>query len=143
MGLRWPSLWRVGILRRRFLFLDNEPVFLTQCVKMVKCPREFSPAQMDVNGNNYYQAMEAIGLLAWRGADESDSEFADEMAYGDRTPWTARNAMCGGDGDTNSSAMRSKCWRTTNTSTISNDQLTGASPDSGRFECLCRLSIGN
>lgn len=32
--------------------------------------------------------MEGIGLLAWRGAIESDGDYCDEMAYGDRAGWS-------------------------------------------------------
>jgi hypothetical protein len=71
-----------------FYSWTTNPVFLAQCVKMVKARASFRRPSIEVSGNNYYQAMEAIGLLSWRGADESDTEFADEMAYGDRTAWT-------------------------------------------------------
>ena len=33
--------------------------------------------------------MQGVGLLAWRGAVESDGDYADEVAYGDRTAWAA------------------------------------------------------
>ena len=65
----------------------TNPVFLAQAVKMANARANFRRPSMEVNGSSYYQDMEGIGLLAWRGADESDTEYADEQAYGDRTGW--------------------------------------------------------
>jgi hypothetical protein len=65
----------------------TNPAFLTQAVKMVKARANFRRPGMEVSGGSYYQDMEGIGLLAWRGADESDTEYADEQAYGDRSAW--------------------------------------------------------
>jgi hypothetical protein len=65
----------------------TNPVFLAQAVKMVKARANFRRPSMEVNGSSYYQDMEGIGLLSWRSATESDTEYADEQAYGDRTGW--------------------------------------------------------
>jgi len=65
----------------------TNPAFLAQAVKMVRARSCFRRPAMEVSGGNYYQDMEGIALLAWRGADESDSQFATEQAYGDRTGW--------------------------------------------------------
>jgi hypothetical protein len=71
-----------------FYSWTTNPVFLAQAVKMAKARANFRRPSMEVSGGSYYQDMEGIGLLAWRGADESDTEFADEQAYGDRSAWT-------------------------------------------------------
>ncbi|HEU5396583.1 MAG TPA: DUF1349 domain-containing protein [Verrucomicrobiae bacterium] len=84
-----------------FYAWTGNPLFETQCVKMVEARAHFRRPTIDLSGSNNYQALEAIGLLAWRGADESDSEFADEMAYGDRTPWNHGMRCAAVTGDTN------------------------------------------
>ncbi len=70
-----------------FYAWTTNPVFLTQAIKMVKARANFRRQAIEASGNNYYREMEGIGLLAWRGASESDGDFADEIAYGDRTGW--------------------------------------------------------
>ena len=60
-------------------------IFLTQCVKMAKARANFRRSAVEVSGSSNYRSMEAIGLLAWRGAAESDSQFASEICYADRT----------------------------------------------------------
>jgi regulation of enolase protein 1 (concanavalin A-like superfamily) len=84
-----------------FYSWTTNPVFLAQCVKMAKARANFRRPAIDVSGNNYYQAMEGIGLLAWRGANESDAEFADEICYGDRTGWALGLRCAAATGDTN------------------------------------------
>lgn len=76
-----------------FYSWTTNTVFLTQCVKMVKARVNFRRPSVDINGNSYYQCMEGIGLLAWRGADESDSQYADELGYGDHVGW-AQGMRC-------------------------------------------------
>ena len=70
-----------------FYSWTTNPVFLVQAIKMVKARANFRRPSMEVSGGNYYRDMEGIGLLAWRGANESDGDYADEVAYGDRTGW--------------------------------------------------------
>jgi hypothetical protein len=70
-----------------FYAWTTNSVFLTQAVKMVKARANFRRPAIDVSGGSNYRDMEGIGLLAWRSASESDTEFADEIAYGDRTGW--------------------------------------------------------
>ena len=59
-------------------------IFLNQCVKMTKARANFRRPTVDLYGGTY-RAMEAISLLSWRGASESDSQFASEISYGERT----------------------------------------------------------
>jgi fibronectin type 3 domain-containing protein len=60
-------------------------IFLAQCVKMAKARGYFRRSSVEVSGSSNYRSMEAISILAWRGASESDSQFASEISYGDRT----------------------------------------------------------
>ncbi|SLM65060.1 MULTISPECIES: class I SAM-dependent methyltransferase [Dickeya] len=57
--------------------------FCQQMVKMAKARAPFRRPAIDVVNGNNYRAMEAIGLLAWRGAHESDGNFAGYIAYVD------------------------------------------------------------
>ena len=66
----------------------TNPAFLAQAVKMEAARAYFRRPAMEASGGSYYQDMEGIGLTAWRGADESDTEFADEQAYADCSAWT-------------------------------------------------------
>ncbi|HLP78381.1 MAG TPA: fibronectin type III domain-containing protein, partial [Candidatus Paceibacterota bacterium] len=70
-----------------FYSWTTNPVFLTQAVKMAKARVNFRRPSMELSGSSYYRNMEGIGLLAWRGANESDGDFSNEAAYGDRTGW--------------------------------------------------------
>ena len=70
-----------------FYSWTTNPVFLAQCVKMTKARANFRRPSVDINGGSNYRCMEGIGLLAWRSAIESDSEYADEICYGDRSGW--------------------------------------------------------
>ncbi|HVM61328.1 MAG TPA: hypothetical protein VMV72_10725 [Verrucomicrobiae bacterium] len=75
-----------------FYGMTSNSVFQTQAVKMAKARAPFRRPNMGtfVHGSvtNYYHWMEDIGLLAWRGANESDVEFADFPAYGDSSGWS-------------------------------------------------------
>jgi hypothetical protein len=60
-------------------------IFSNQMVKMVKARAPFRRPTMELVSGSYYQNMEGIGLLAWRGASESDGNYADDhVAYADR-----------------------------------------------------------
>jgi len=67
-----------------FYRFTTNPVFRDQGAKMIKGRVPFRRPSMEVDGSNYYRTMEGIGLLAWRGAHESDGEYAGQIAYGDR-----------------------------------------------------------
>lgn len=84
-----------------FYSWTTNPVFLAQAVKMSRARANFRRPSMELSGGNYYRCMEAIGLLAWRGAIESDAEFASEIAYGDRTGWMFGLRCAAVTGDTN------------------------------------------
>ena len=60
-------------------------IFLTQCAKMAKARAYFRRPSVEVSGASNYRSMEAISILSWRGAAESDSQFASEITYADRT----------------------------------------------------------
>ena len=60
-------------------------IFLAQCAKMSKARAYFRRSSVEVSGSSNYRSMEAISILAWRGAAESDSQFASEITYADRT----------------------------------------------------------
>ena len=62
--------------------------FLDQCVKMANARAPFRRPSSEPSGANNYRSMEGIGLLAWRGAIESDGDYCDEMAYADRAGWS-------------------------------------------------------
>lgn len=62
--------------------------FLDQCVKMLNARAPFRRPSSEPSGALNYRTMEGIGLLAWRGAIESDGDYGDEMAYGDRAGWS-------------------------------------------------------
>lgn len=79
----------------------TNPVFLAQASKMVRARSYFRRPSVETSGSSHYQDMEGIGLLAWRGADESDTEYADEQAYGDRSAWALGMRVAGATLDTN------------------------------------------
>jgi hypothetical protein len=62
--------------------------FREQCVKMLNARAAFRRPSLEPSGVFNYRSMEGIGLLAWRGAIESDGDYCDEMAYGDRAGWS-------------------------------------------------------
>ena len=68
---------------------------------MTKARANFRRPSVDISGASNYRCMEGIGLLAWRSASESDTEFADEIAYGDRTGWAFGMRCAAVTGDTN------------------------------------------
>ena len=84
-----------------FYVWTTNPVFLAQCVNMTKARANFRRPSVDISGASNYRCMEGIGLLAWRSASESDTEFADEIAYGDRTGWAFGLRCAAVTGDTN------------------------------------------
>ena len=84
-----------------FYSWTTNPVFLAQAIKMAKARANFRRPAIEVSGNNFYRDMEGIGLLAWRGANESDGDYADEIAYGDRTGWALGLRCAAVTGDPN------------------------------------------
>ncbi|UUE44622.1 fibronectin type III domain-containing protein [Pectobacterium aroidearum] len=57
--------------------------FRKQMIKMAKARAPFRRPAIEISNGANYRAMEAIGLLAWRGAHESDGNFAGFLAYVD------------------------------------------------------------
>ncbi|MEI6075852.1 MAG: hypothetical protein WCS94_09780 [Verrucomicrobiota bacterium] len=84
-----------------FYTWTTNPVFLAQCIKMTKARANFRRPSVDISGVSNYRCMEGIGLLSWRSAIESDSEFANEICYGDRSGWNFGLRCAGVTGDTN------------------------------------------
>jgi hypothetical protein len=71
-----------------FYQYTSNSIFRDQAAKMLKARAPFRRPAIEISGSSYYQDMESIGLLAWRGAGESDTWYADAMAYGDRCEWS-------------------------------------------------------
>jgi hypothetical protein len=71
-----------------FYQYTTNSIFRDQATKMLKARAPFRRPGIEISGARYYHDMESIGLLAWRGADESDTWYADAMAYGDRCEWS-------------------------------------------------------
>ncbi|HET9571836.1 MAG TPA: putative Ig domain-containing protein [Bacteroidales bacterium] len=69
----------------RFYRLTGNEEFRQQAIKMVKARINFRRPAVQVKNSAYYWAMEGIGLLAWRGGSECDGNFANQIAYGDRS----------------------------------------------------------
>lgn len=67
-----------------YYVLTGNTAFRDQAAKMAKARAPFRRPAIEIRGGNYYRAMEIIGLLAWRGAHESDGEFGNEIGYVDR-----------------------------------------------------------
>ena len=57
--------------------------FRKQMIKMANARAPFRRPAIEMSNGAHYRAMEAIGLLAWRGAHESDGNFAGYLAYVD------------------------------------------------------------
>ncbi|WP_255433980.1 fibronectin type III domain-containing protein [Pectobacterium sp. CFBP8739] len=57
--------------------------FRKQMIKMANARAPFRRPAIEMSNGANYRAMEAIGLLAWRGAHESDGNFAGYLAYVD------------------------------------------------------------
>ncbi len=57
--------------------------FKTQMVKMAKARGPFRRPAFEVSGSLYYNTMEVIGLLAWRGAWECDGYYTGYVGYAD------------------------------------------------------------
>ncbi|MDF7801928.1 hypothetical protein P4C99_20800 [Pontiellaceae bacterium B1224] len=62
--------------------MSGDEDLLQQMVKMAKARAPFRRPAIEVDGSNYYRTMETVGLLAWRGAHESDGEFGGYITYG-------------------------------------------------------------
>jgi fibronectin type 3 domain-containing protein len=62
--------------------MSGDPDVLQQMAKMAKARAPFRRPTIEVDGSSHYQTMESVGLLSWRGAHESDGEFAGYIAYG-------------------------------------------------------------
>ncbi|MEY4385337.1 MAG: hypothetical protein RLY20_620, partial [Verrucomicrobiota bacterium] len=75
-----------------FYELTTNSAFLTQCVKMAKARSAFRRPSIDVGNGANDQAMEGIGLLAWRGTPESDSQYASEQGYVEKATMGMRSA---------------------------------------------------
>lgn len=73
--------------------------FQQQAAKMARARAPFRRPSIAVDGANYYRTMEAIGLLAWRGVDESDGDYEDTIVYGDTTEWARGMRLAAVTGD--------------------------------------------
>lgn len=82
-----------------FYKITGNEEFRTQAIKMVKARVNFRRPAIQKKGNSYYRAMEGIGLLSWRGVRESDGEFSNEIAYGDRYGYTGGLYCAAATGD--------------------------------------------
>lgn len=82
-----------------FYRITGNEEFRTQAIKMVNARVKFRRPAIQKRGNSYYRAMEGIGLLSWRGARESDGEFSNEIAYGDRYGYTGGLYCAAATGD--------------------------------------------
>jgi fibronectin type 3 domain-containing protein len=67
-----------------FYTYTGDAAFRDQCVKMLKARAPFRRPTIEQSGSANYRSLEAVGLLAWRAADESDGDYSDAMAYCDR-----------------------------------------------------------
>ena len=68
----------------KFYKMTGNEEFRKQAVKMIKARANFRRPALQKTGTSYYWAMEAIGLLSWRGVRECDGDFSNQIAYGDR-----------------------------------------------------------
>lgn len=68
----------------RFYRLTGNTEFKQQAIKMIKARINFRRPAIQMSGSTYYWAMEGIGLLSWRGVNECDGNYANQIAYGDR-----------------------------------------------------------
>lgn len=68
----------------KFYRMTGNEEFRKQAIKMIKARVNFRRPALQKTGTSYYWAMEAIGLLSWRGVRECDGEFSNQIAYGDR-----------------------------------------------------------
>ncbi len=85
-GYAGTSYGEMEFYAAEFYDFTGNMLFSNQCVKMTMARANFRRPTVDqYTAGSTYQAMEAIGIMAWRGADESDSQFADDISYGDRT----------------------------------------------------------
>jgi hypothetical protein len=91
----------VAYYAANFYQYTTNSIFRDQAAKMVRARSYFRRPAIEVSGSSHYQDMEAIGLLAWRGADDSDGDYAAGMAYGDRTQWADGMRVAGVTLDTN------------------------------------------
>ena len=91
----------IGYYAANFYQYTTNTIFRDQAAKMVRARAPFRRPAIEISGGNYYRCMEAVGLLSWRGAGESDGDYADGMAYGDRGSWAAGMRVAGVTLDTN------------------------------------------
>lgn len=63
--------------------LTGNTAFRDQAVKMAVARAPFRRPAIEVSGSAHYRTMEVIGLLAWRGAHESDGNYAGYVGYAD------------------------------------------------------------
>ena len=82
-----------------FYKITGNEEFRKQAIKMVNARVNFRRPAIQKTGSSYYWAMEGVGLLAWRGVRESDGEFANEVAYGDRYGYTGGLYCAAATGD--------------------------------------------
>ena len=68
----------------KFYRYSGNPAFLEQAVKMSKARAYFRRPALELSGTNHFQCMQIIGELAWRGANESEGQFANEIGYAGR-----------------------------------------------------------
>lgn len=66
-----------------FYAWTTNPIFRTQCVNMTKARVNFRRPSIDLTGGTY-RAMESVSIMAWRGVQESDSQYAADICYADR-----------------------------------------------------------
>ncbi|HEX9045901.1 MAG TPA: fibronectin type III domain-containing protein, partial [Verrucomicrobiae bacterium] len=70
-------------LAANFYQWTTNPVFLAQCIKMTKARAPMRRPSSVMDGSGYDRTMEGLGLLSWRSVLESDSQYADDLAYGE------------------------------------------------------------
>lgn len=63
--------------------ISGNTAFRDQAAKMARARAAFRRPAIEVSGSSNYRSMEVIGLLAWRGAHESDGNFAGYIGYAD------------------------------------------------------------
>lgn len=69
--------------------------FRDQAVKMIKARAPFRRPAIETSGAAFYQTMERIGLIAWRGVRETDGDFSNDINYGDAVSWSAGARVAG------------------------------------------------
>lgn len=82
-GYLGASYGEMQIHLAEFYDVTGNEDFRKQMIKMAKARAPFRRPAIEVSKDVNYRTMEAIGLLAWRGAVESDGEFAGFVTYAD------------------------------------------------------------